>query len=298
MRGRGAERTRPARFERCGERAEIAKRRRGSRRQDDAAEERPETAGIALERQHACRPGRRLAEGDDLDVRRHLILQRPARATHQHLDRVPARRQGARQRQHGLLDPAALEVVEVEGESSAPRPRAPLSAHAQLTHPGSAGARSLPARSLRLSRASVNRPRPEPKADVSRVCNRPDPHQTTNTASARRWHDIRCAAARATPTSSTCRSCIPGITAFGDGATASGICAAAAPSWRFGSPRRRCGDAARADGLRRARGGDSIPTRLRSRTCGEPPWRDMGGAAIKARLHGAPRTTADHSRAA
>ena len=177
VRGCGAQGTWPARLERCGERAEIAKGRRGSRRQDDAAEDRPETAGIALERQHACRPSRRRAEGDDLDVRRHLILQRPARATHQHLDRVPARRQGARKRQHGLLDPAALEVVEVEGESSAPRPRAPLSAHAQLTHPGSAGARSLPARSLRVSRASVNRGRPEPKADICRVCNRLHPHQ-------------------------------------------------------------------------------------------------------------------------
>jgi hypothetical protein len=99
-------------------------------------------------------------------------------------------------------------------------------------------------------------------------------------------------ATHARPTSSTGRSCIPGIAAFDDGATATGICAGAAPAFPAGHA--AAGDAARADGWAGraavARSGPLAPAEM-----AELLWRDLGRAAILERLRQAlrPRVTGE-----
>ena len=144
VRGRGVQRERAARFERRRERSEIAKRRRRLRRQRDAAENRAEVPWIAAQREHAGRPdGGRWIEGGHLDLRRQLVMQSAARAADQQLDRVTARRQGASEDERVLLHPAALEIVEVEGERPLTRHEPRPSMHA---HYHGSGAKMVPLR--------------------------------------------------------------------------------------------------------------------------------------------------------
>ena len=151
-----------------------------------------------------------VVEGDHLDLRRHLVMQSAARTADQQLDRVAAGGQGAREDERGLLGPAALEMVEIEGQRPLTRhdPRPLIHAH----DPGPGTKMAPPrggaqAQSSRPRQPPAERAQRQPSGDC-RVCTANTRIKRREICLGRSSHTLGCGATAARRAGSTSRCCL------------------------------------------------------------------------------------------